>query len=57
MESSKAVSEYKAQLKEKEKEIEQLHKALGKATIKAEWAVGKLKSLDYKTKKHWSSLS
>jgi putative transposase len=41
MEPSKAVSEYKAQLEEKDKEIEQLHKAFGKATIKAKLAVGK----------------
>jgi len=51
MEPAKAVSEYKAQLANKEQEIGELHKALGKATIKAEWAEGKLKSLDYKRKK------
>jgi len=51
MEPAKVVSDYKAELEAKEQEIEQLHKALGKATIKAQWAEGKLKSLDYKTKK------
>lgn len=51
MEPAKAVSEYKAQIEAKEQEISDLQKALGKATIKAEWAEGKLKSLDYKTKK------
>ena len=51
MEPARAVSDYKAELEAKEQEIEQLHKALGKATIKAEWAEEKLKSLDYKTKK------
>jgi len=51
MEPAKAVSEYKSQLVEKDQEIGELQKALGKATIKAEWAEGKLKSLDYKTKK------
>jgi len=50
-EPAKAVSEYKEELKAKEAEIEQLQKALGKATIRADWAEGKLKSLDYKTKK------
>ncbi len=51
MEPAKAVSEYKAQIDAKDEEISDLQKALGKATIKAEWAEGKLKSLDYKTKK------
>lgn len=51
MEPAKAVSEYKAQIDAKDEEISDLQKALGKATIKAEWAEGKSKSLDYKTKK------
>ena len=51
MEPAKAVSEYKAQLEAKDEEIEELHKALGKTTIEKDWAVKKLKSLDYKTKK------
>ncbi|MEA3314633.1 MAG: IS3 family transposase [Campylobacterota bacterium] len=51
MEPAKAVSEYKAQLEAKDEEIGELHKALGKTTIEKDWAVKKLKSLDYKTKK------
>lgn len=51
MEPAKAVSEYKAQLEAKDEEIEELHKALGKTTIEKDWAVKKLKSLDYKTKR------
>lgn len=50
-EPAKVVSEYKEELKAKEDEIAHLQKALGKATIRADWAEGKLKSLDYKTKK------
>lgn len=37
MEPAKAVSEYKAQIDAKDEEISDLQKALGKATIKAEW--------------------
>ena len=51
MEPAKAISEYKSQLEAKDEEIDQLHKALGKTTIEKDWAVKKLKSLDYKTKK------
>jgi putative transposase len=51
IEPAKVVSEYKEELKAKEDEITQLQKALGKATIRADWAEGKLKSLDYKTRK------
>ncbi len=41
-----ATKTYKDEIEELKSENEQLAKALGKATIKAEWAVGKLKSLD-----------
>ncbi len=51
MEPAKVVTEYKAQLSAKDEEIEELHKALGKSTIEKDWAVKKLKSLDYKTKR------
>ena len=46
-----ATKTYKDEIEDLKEENEQLAKALGKATIKAEWAEGKLKSLDYKTKK------
>jgi len=41
-----ATKAYKDEIEELKSENEQLAKALGKATIKAEWAAGKLKSLD-----------
>jgi putative transposase len=51
MEPAKAVTEYKNEIEALKSQNDALAKALGKATIKAEWAEGKLKSLDYKTKK------
>ncbi len=42
---------YKDEIEELKSENEQLAKALGKATVKAEWAVEKLKSLDLIDKK------
>lgn len=51
MEPAKAVTEYKNEIEDLKSQNDALAKALGKATIKAEWAEGKLKSLDYKTKK------
>ena len=45
MEPSKVVKEYKSELAEKDKEIEALHKALGKATIELEFVQKKLVSL------------
>ena len=45
MEPSKVVKEYKAEIDEKDKEIEALHKALGKATIELEFVQKKLVSL------------
>jgi len=41
-----ATKTYKDEIEDLKSENEQLAKALGKATIKAEWAAGKLKSLD-----------
>ena len=46
-----ATKAYKDEIEELKSENEQLAKALGKATVKAEWAVGKLKSLDLIDKK------
>jgi len=46
-----ATKAYKDEIEELKSENEELAKALGKATIKAEWAVGKLKSLDLIDKK------
>jgi putative transposase len=46
-----ATKAYKDEIEELKSENEQLAKALGKATVKAEWAAGKLKSLDLIDKK------
>jgi len=46
-----ATKAYKDEIEELKSENEQLAKALGKATIKAEWAAGKLKSLDLNDRK------
>ena len=46
-----ATKAYKEEIEELKSENEQLAKALGKATVKAEWAVGKLKSLGLNDKK------
>jgi putative transposase len=50
-EPAKVVSEYKEQIKVKEEQIDELHKQLGKATIRAEFAEKKLKSLDLSNKR------
>jgi len=50
-ENDKESIKYKEQLEEKNKEIDILAKTLGKTTVKMEWAVGKLKSLDLINKK------
>lgn len=50
-EPAKAVSEYKDQIKSKEDEINELHRQLGKAAVRAEFAEKKLKSLDLCNKK------
>lgn len=44
-EPATVVKEYKSQLSEKSKEIDELHKALGKATIERDWLQKKLVSL------------
>ena len=49
--TDRATEIYKKQLEAKNKEIDELAKALGKTTVKMEWAVGKLKSLDLINKK------
>jgi len=50
-EPAKAVSEYKDQIDELKNQNDELAKALGKATVEREWAVGKLGSLDLSNKK------
>ena len=46
-----AVSEFKTEIKSKEKEVNELHRQLGKRTAELEWASKKLKSLDFNQKK------
>ena len=46
-----ATKAYMEEIEELKSENEQLAKALGKATVKAEWAAGKLKSLDLNDRK------
>jgi len=46
-----ATKAYRDEIEELKTENDGLAKALGKATIKAEWAAGKLKSLDFNNKK------
>lgn len=46
-----ATKAYRDEIEELKVENDGLAKALGKATIKAEWAAGKLKSLDFDNKK------
>jgi putative transposase len=50
-EPAKAVSEYKGQINELERQNDELAKALGKATVERDWAVGKLGSLDISNRK------
>ena len=45
-EPAKAVTEYKEQISELKNQNDELAKALGKATVERDWAVGKLNSLD-----------
>lgn len=47
----RTVSGYKADLANKEKEVNELHRQLGKRTAELEWASKKLKSLDYNQRK------
>jgi len=46
-----AVSGFKEEITAKEKEVNELHRQLGKRTAELEWTAKKLKSLDYETKK------
>ena len=51
LEPAKVVSEYKSEIKELKAENDELAKALGKATVERDWAVGKLNSLDIPNKR------
>jgi putative transposase len=51
MEPSRAVKEYKEQIKELEKKVDKYAKTVGKLTVEKDWAMGKLKSLDLSTKR------
>ena len=50
-EPAKAVSEFKDQIEDLKHQNDELAKALGKATVERNWAVGKLGSLDISNKK------
>jgi putative transposase len=50
-EPAKVVSEFKGQIDELKTQNDELAKALGKATVERDWAVGKLGSLDISNKK------
>ena len=50
-EPAKVVSEYKEQINKLKDQNDELAKALGKATVERDWAVGKLSSLDLSNKK------
>ena len=50
-EPAKVVSEYKEQINKLKDQNDELAKALGKATVERDWAVGKLNSLDLSNKK------
>ena len=50
-EPAKAVSEYKDQIDDLKSQNDELAKALGKATVERDWAVGKLNSLGLSNKK------
>ncbi len=50
-EPSKSINEYKDQINDLGNQNDQLAKALGKATVERDWAVGKLRNLDISNKK------
>jgi putative transposase len=50
-EPTKVVSEYKEEIHRLKEQNDELAKALGKATVERDWAVGKLKGLDMLNKK------
>ena len=56
MEPSKAVKEYKEQIKELEKKVDKYAKTVGKLTVERDWAVGKLEKRTYRLKEDWSKL-
>ena len=45
-EPAKVVSEYKTEIEELKSQNDELAKALGKATVERDWALGKLNGLD-----------
>jgi putative transposase len=47
----RAVSGYKSELITKEKEVNEIHRQLGKRSAELEWAVKKLKSLGFEKRK------
>ena len=53
MEPSKAVKEYKEQIKELEKKVDKYAKTVGKLTVERDWAVGKLRLWTYQLKERW----
>ena len=50
-EPAKVVSEYKTEIEELKSQNDELAKALGKATVERDWALGKLRGLDIANKK------
>lgn len=50
-EPAKVVSEYKTEIEELKSENDELAKALGKATVERDWALGKLRGLDIANKR------
>jgi len=50
-EPAKVVSEYKTEIEDLKSENDELAKALGKATVERDWALGKLRSLDIPNKR------
>ena len=48
----KVVSEYKTEIEELKSENDELAKALGKATVERDWALGKLRGLDIPNKRN-----
>jgi putative transposase len=50
-EPAKVVSEYKTEIEELKSQNDELAKALGKATVERDWALGKLRGLDIANKR------
>ena len=51
-EPAKVVSEYKTEIEELKSQNDELAKALGKATVERDWALGKLRGLDTPNKRN-----